>query len=757
MGKIARLLDIREHEITSCFMFSLLNFFIMAGIFLGRATRDSLFFIEVGAKWLPLVFVFNAIFLTGVSLFFSNASGRYSKNKYKLFSFNFWIFALAIAFFGIILTFKINSPLYPIIYWMFFIFCEIALFVMIRLFWFFAEDYFTEQQMKRLSPKFVGSGQIGIGIGGILTLFFVGSFGTEKMVFIWLGLVIVSIYVSTHILKIIQPLKVEEREVEGVEEGGSGGNIFDGLKSIKKSNYLKLFVVITICAFIVASIFDVVLAYTAESHFGTDVDKLTYFLGLITIFFGFGAAFVQFLLMSKLIRRVGVGIANLFSPVALTVGSIVLISSFTFIGAASSRILFLTNEYLFNQSIIVLIYSAIREEERGKVSFFIEGSIVNGAIGVAGVGLLVYAMFFPLNKLGYVALIFGFIMLVCSVLLIAEYKKILIENLGTRPPEDRNLMIKNALGLTGDKTSDKLIEDGLRSPDETTTIVTMNLIIQEKKDESNKDRKKGYLNIASNRIEDKNKSIRLAAIRMIIELVKHEEFKDEYLRSITEKLVIKDSQGNIKLKYDDRETINAILDVYTTWDIGITEDFETLLTYLENNSDEEIVGDLIIHLKDMGFMGIYNGIQMLNKLMESENPIDLKVANRVLGEYGEEAFHKDLTEFCSEKLKKINQVKEMRYELDQLQEIIKAFGKIGYKNDKKASEAFNLLIQCLKEPLLKKNAVQSLESLLEKKAFLFEDLKKLYEGGGWDIELIREVPGIMRSIKPLEGLNEQAY
>lgn len=748
MGKIARLLDIRDHEITSCIMFSLLNFLIMAGIFLGRATRDSLFFIEVGAKSLPMVFVFNAIFLTGISLYFSKVSGKYAKKKDKFFSSNFWIFAVAIALFGILLTYKIDST-YSIIYWIFFIFCEIALFVMMRLFWFFAEDYFTEQQMKRLSPKFVGSGQIGIGIGGILALFFVESIGTKNLVFIWLGLVILSIYVSKHILKTVKTLKVEEKEIEIPEEGKAGGNIFDGIKIIQNSRYLLLFVIITICAFVVASIFDVVLASTAEIQFGTDIDQLTYYLGIITIFFGFGAAIVQFLFMSKIIRKYGVGLTNLCSPALLTLGSFVLIFSFSFSGAAWSRIFFLANEYLFNQSIIVLIYSAIRDEERGKVSFFIEGSIVNGAIGATGVGLMVYSNYLPLKYLSYVAGFFGLLMLLCSYFLIAEYKKILIENLGTRPPEDRNLMIKNALGLTGDKTSDKLIEDGLKSSDETTTIVTMNLIIQEKKDESNKERKKGYLNIALNRIEDNNKSIRLAAIRMIIELVKNEEFKDEYLRSITEKLVIKDGRGNIQLKYEDRETINAILDVYAAWDTGITEDFETLLAYFEKNGDTEIVGDLIIHLKDMGFMGIYKGIQMLNKLMGSENPNDLKVANRVLGEYGEESFHKDLTDFCSKKLEKII-VKEMRDDLEQLQEIIKAFGKIDYKNNKKAAEAFNLLVRCLKEPLLKRNAVQSLESLLEKKPFLFEELKKLYEDGGWDIKLIRDVPGIVRSIKPME-------
>jgi hypothetical protein len=615
---------------------------------------------------------------------------------------------------------------------------------MMRVFWFFTEDYFTEQQMKRLSPKFVGSGQIGIGIGGILTLALVGSIGTANIIYIWLVLVLASAYVSKHILRKIKTLPAEKEEIEenvDIDEV----SIFDGYRIVKKSKYLKLFVAVTISAFVVASIFDVVLAATAEDYFKGDVDKLTSFLGLITIIFGFGAAAFQFLFMSRTIRRLGVGKSNLFAPALLFFGSLAL-TPFTFIGAAFSRILFLGNEYLFNQTLIVLIYNAVREEERSKVSFFIEGSVVNGTIGVAGAAIFVYSMFFGLDKLAYIAIIFSVVMFVAAWLLKDEYKKILVENLGARPPEDRNLMLKNAVGLN-DINSEKLIYDSLNSPDETTAIVTMNLITEEKKDEPDDKRRKDYLDIASGRISDENKNIRLAAIKMIIELAKEQEFKDKYFGLITKELIKDNPDGSVLLTYNDRATINAILDVYAAWDIGITGEFEPLLTYLKGKDvDKEIVGDLIIHLSDMGFMGIYNGIQLLNELMDSSDMTDLMIANRVLGELGDEGFHKDLTRFCRGKLENIQLVKERKDELEQFQEIIKAFAKIDYKNDNRASEAFELLIECLKQPVLKRNAVHSLESLLQKKPFLLDRLVELHKTGGWEIDLKREIPQIVRSI-----------
>ncbi len=746
MNKIAKLLDIRDHETIPCLMFSFLSFLIMAGIFLGRATRDSLFFIEVGAEWLPLAFVFNAVILIAISLFFSKISGKYVKEKYKLLHTNLLIFVIAIIAFGLFLTIQINFPHFNIIYWVFFIFCEIALFVMIRTFWFFAEDYFTDQQMKRLSPKFVGGGLIGIGLGGILTFTLVGIIGTENIIFIWAALVIAAIYVARRILVNIRTLPVGEKEGGEVIETEEGG-ILDGLKVVRRSKYLKLFVMISICAFVIASIFDLVLASTAEIHFKGDIDELTYFLGLITIIFGFGAAAVQFLFMSKIIRKYGVGGVNLIAPILLTLGSIVLIFFYRFEGAAISRILFLGNEFLFNQTIIVLIYSAVREDQRGKASFFIEGGVVNGTIGVTGAALLIYAMLFPLDKLGYVALVFGIGMLVFSFLLRKEYKKILIENLGARPPEDRNLMLKNALGLT-DNASFELIRESLQSSDETTVMVAMNLIVEQKKNESNEEIKKRYLDISLKRTDDENKNIRLTAIKMIIELVRDEDFKDAYFESITNKLVKRDNYGKIRLKCGDRETINAILDIYTAWDIGITDDFEALLKYLKGHKDKEIIGDIIIHLKDIGFTGIFRGMQMLNELMDSANSVDLKVANRIFGELGEESFHKDLTKFCSDKLTEITLVKERREELEQLQEIVEAFGKIEYKNDKRALECYEMLIRCLEEPVLRKNAAKSLENLLKKKPFLFAHLKQLlYKEGGQKIELKREIPRIVRSIR----------
>ena len=120
MSRLARLLDMREHEIVPCFMFSVLNFLIMAGIFLGRAVRDSLFFIEVGAEWLPLAFVFNAIVLIGVSLFFSKLSGIFARQKHRLLYISLWVFTFAIMAFGLVLNYKINSHYYSIVYLIFF-------------------------------------------------------------------------------------------------------------------------------------------------------------------------------------------------------------------------------------------------------------------------------------------------------------------------------------------------------------------------------------------------------------------------------------------------------------------------------------------------------------------------------------------------------------------------------------------------------------------------------------------------------------
>ena len=738
MSKIARLLDIREQEIVPCFMFSVLNFLIMAGIFIGRAAKDSLFFIEVGAEWLPVAFVINAVVLIGVSLLFSKISGRYARNKQKLLYTNFLIFAVVIIVFGVLLNARIDSQYYHVIYWVFFVFCEITLFVMMRLFWFFTEDYFTEQQMKRLSPKFVGSGQIGIGMGGILTLVLVGFIGTANIIFIWVALVLVAIYISMRILKSIKTLPATEEDLEDVEETETG-SIFDGVKIVRKSRYLMLFVAITICAFFAATIFDVALASTAEDYFEGDADRLTYFLGMITIVFGFAAAAVQFLFMSKIIRRLGVGGANLFAPILLVVGSVVLILSFTFEGAAISRILFLGNEYLFNQTIIVLIYNAVREDKRSKASFFIEGAVVSSAIGVAGAGLLIYSKVLPLDKLGWVALIFGLVMLACSLLLKDEYKKILIDNLGARPPEDRNLMLKNALGLN-DEASENVVYASIRSPDETTAIVAMDMVMNVRKDEPDENKKREYLNIALERVGDANRNIRLAAIAMITALSRDEEFKDKYFRSITDTLIRRDPAGNAELVYGDRETINAIMSLYTAWDEGITGDLESLMTCLKANDDREIVGDLILHLKTMGFMGIYRAIELLNELMESEDDTDRKVSNRVLGVMGEEAFHRDLVQFC-----RIN--KEKQADPEQTREIIKAFGKIDYKNDGKASEAFGLLIDCLSEPLLMKDASRSLERLLERKPFLFGKFRELYMDGRLGLEMKREIPGIVRRVR----------
>ncbi len=475
MSRLLQLLQIWPNEIGKLGKFSLLNFLIMSGLFLAKATRDSLFFRYAGADMLPFMFVINAVSLTALSIWLSRVEARFQVK---------WLLVVAVATtmvlgsaFGVAFGLFELESLHVAWFFVLFVLCEAAVFLLIVLYWSFTGAFFLPKHSERLFPKFVGSGHLGTTTGGLLALLLAPTLGTSAMLLVWGGLLFCGLVVIAWICNSVKTIESEDDPLpmaEGPAEDEDVGFLV-GFQTIFKSRYLKLFTFVTVCAFFLGSVYDFALADTAAEFFGDDLDRQTAWLGGITIGFGVAAFFIQFFVITRLIRWLSVEKVNLFAPGLLAVGAIGL-SWYSFAAAAMARFLYLTNEFVFNQTLIQFIYAVVPDDQREKARYTIEGGVTNLSIGLAGLFLLIpaYMTDMPRAFLVNIALLLGIAMFVLSIFLGREYRDNILEG-GEKRGAGHAARLRRAV-VFDSANSLKVIQQSLDSSEESLVLTAVDIV-----------------------------------------------------------------------------------------------------------------------------------------------------------------------------------------------------------------------------------------------------------------------------------------
>lgn len=462
MNNLLKKLQIRTSEKNIFFSFALYNFISYTGVFLGRSVRDALFFSKLGEGFLPYALISNAFFMLVYGGIFDKITGYFKTLKrntiklYFIFSVITFIFSYILNNFTLDLTIPITGNLKNLIIFVFFIFTEILFFTLINLVWVLADSYISESMGQRLNPKIIGSGQIGITIGGLIAVLIPQFFNLDIsfLIYIISFFVFINIFIVQIIYKKCKQLPEDnfEKFFENTEiiietKTNFIKELISNFKTIAKYKYSLFFAIITVFNFTAFAINDYMLTSRATNA-NIDENLLTSYLGWFTIFFGLICALFQFTSITSIIKKIGIAKTNLLGPLILTISMFILVltslDSFSLINQWISEkidtnptmILFFIMagvrfagyvvEYLFNQTLLPSIYGALPEEDKGTIRSTIEGPLTQSIIGLTGLGFIVYELCFEnLDILIIFGLICASLMLYYSYKLIPEYKNIL--------------------------------------------------------------------------------------------------------------------------------------------------------------------------------------------------------------------------------------------------------------------------------------------------------------------------------------------
>ncbi|MCE2452077.1 MAG: HEAT repeat domain-containing protein, partial [Nitrospinae bacterium] len=424
--------NIQEEELLVFSVFFFFYFLIGVQFSIGLTVSEALFLSEVGPGFLPYMYIFNALMIIFISTFYSSLTEKLSipaMFKTVLIFFIALVFGIKMLIFADFRAYAMPIA-FPLLHTLFVMFTN----MLPNNFRALYGQYLDVLQSKRLVPIILTGGRYGGIVGGLAIPLLIPVLGNvSNLLYVWIGAIVVSIGVVQY---------AEWREDAGPKKrkttkktASKGGNL-----ALMKSNKY-------VCAFALFSFIVVILRSFQDFQYSLifrevypDRAQLASFLGYFT---AIGSAFsllVQTFITPRIIKRLGLGTANLLYPLTTIIGLAGMAISPGFYSAVFLRFNNKNLQESIRNAINALLYNAVSPSIRARVGAFVAGQVVAVASIVSGVALLIIKptglALFPLSagQLALISLFIAFAYLATGFFVRHEYGAAL-----RRMLEERNL------------------------------------------------------------------------------------------------------------------------------------------------------------------------------------------------------------------------------------------------------------------------------------------------------------------------------
>lgn len=401
--------DIKKNEWPNVLLMSLFFFMVIATFWVLKPLKRGLlvnFYQDnplqllgtsfAGAEVEQLAKVVNMIVVYAIVVLFTYLSRKLKRQHLNLF--------LNLFFGGLFILFAIllKSP-DPATSWSFYVLGDMFNSAMVTFFWAYSNDIFNSDQAKRTYGIVGLGGIIGGIVGSTFVVGYVGEVGRSTLLYFCLIPLAVMVTIGYIVNRRAKPAP-EKKEQKPCAEGKRCNALFEGANIVFRSKYLIAIVGIIGLYEIVSNIVDFQLSATIASGISGDLEKDAYFgfVGQITSII---SLIVQLFLTSFVMKRYGVGIALLFLPIAITLGSIgfLVIPSLLFVTIMSASDNSLN--YSINQSAKEALYTPTEQDVKYKAKAFIDMFIQRFAKVLAVVLNLVVAAWVGLEHVRWLSIV----------------------------------------------------------------------------------------------------------------------------------------------------------------------------------------------------------------------------------------------------------------------------------------------------------------------------------------------------------------
>lgn len=472
--------NINEGEHGRVLLSLLIFLLVMSGIILGRNARDSIFLKNVGIKYLPYMYLLNAVFVVFVSVVYSSVIDKMDRVRFMVGSSAIYA-GLAVLMRVLLFVPGMLKPAATFCY----VAVQILWLIGLMQFWTFMGDVFDARESKRLFPVISSGGLLGMvaaGLGGKYLIKGVG--GTENLFIVWAVMQGVSILlILTLAKKYIKKGKPSAKS--NAPKKSQAQEFKEGFTYLKSSQLLITMVFINLAMWIVFTIVDYQFNKVMSQTY-TSKDDLTAFLGFFRAGAGFLCLIIQLGLTSRIVTFLGVGRTIAIHPSYMVAATAFLSMKFGYISSFVSKFGDHVLLYTVQDSSYQMLYNPIPPDRRGRARAFVEGYIKPISMGIAGI-ILICVTLFP-DKIGPAhisALSFAasIVWVVFSLRANAGYVKALTENLTTT---DLNLRASAMVQLSklSDANNMRVLHGVLKSGDRDMALFALEMLESLKTKES---------------------------------------------------------------------------------------------------------------------------------------------------------------------------------------------------------------------------------------------------------------------------------
>lgn len=182
--------------------------------------------------------------------------------------------------------------------------------------WTFANDVFDTRQARRLFGLIGSGASFGAIVGGLLAQFLVRPVGgTVNLLLVLAALILLAAVVVN------AGWKVRRRDATPRAVRGPRVPLASTLGLIARTRYLRLLAAVVFIVAVVTQWTQFQFNVAAAARFANDTDALTRFFGMFNFWMGVAAFLVQILVTGPLLRQFGIAVTILVLPLALGVGS----------------------------------------------------------------------------------------------------------------------------------------------------------------------------------------------------------------------------------------------------------------------------------------------------------------------------------------------------------------------------------------------------------------------------------------------------
>ena len=256
--------------------------------------------------------------------------------------------------------------------------------LLISQFWLLANTLYDPRQAKRMFG-FIGAGASAGGMAGSgLTLRLAETVGTDRLLLVSAGVLVVCAFLVATIAHRQKPEGRSAADVSGKKEGVGFG---EAIQLLRRSKQLQLIAGLISFAAVGAKILDQQLIMATEESF--EGDSVAAFLAGVRFYLSLIAFIIQIWLTSRIHRYLGIGFALLILPVSLTLSGGVILA-FGVLGApAFASVLDRALRYTVDKTTREILFLPLPSEVKYRAKQFVDVTVDRFAKGLGALVLLV--------------------------------------------------------------------------------------------------------------------------------------------------------------------------------------------------------------------------------------------------------------------------------------------------------------------------------------------------------------------------------